>query len=525
MSQNKKRVVNFDTFLLNEGLKVNEGFISNVKTKLSKLTGWAKNLYQTIADGIIKLIPSGPKKGVPMIGYFDPKNGNIEDQISKFYSGTEFSKLNPKAMLESENLDEDRIPLEYTGEDQTVRDVDTIELKRMIEKLYRSKIRGGRAKSIFIYGAPGIGKTQIVGAAAQTLGVPMLNLDLQFMAPEDFLGIPVTVEIEKPEIKDGKVISPGRGVTRSNPPTTLPTDNGPDDKGGIMFLDEMNRSNKMVLDSTMQFVQMGRIGEYNLPDKWVIVAAGNRPEEATVADFDFALADRFTIVNLVPKVKDWAKWARDNDKVPGEVINFVERNQDLFHYLDPEKGTLKFPTPRSWVDAAAMLKDEIEDEGVKNWKDLPMNTIYNIFADQIGPGAAANLKAYLEVITKISESDLEAIVKDPLKAPMLPKTSNFASVIYGVSEMALQKAKEIAGNDDPSAEDLLNIMEYFNRYETSDGKKNVEQLSWIHKRITEVYPTFAITQDVIDNRETPENKAKIKAGLMIQAGAKGKGLL
>jgi hypothetical protein len=28
---------------------------------------------------------------------------------------------------------------------------------------------------------------------------------------------------------------------------------------------------------------MGRIGEYQLPSKWIIVAAGNRPSEAEVA--------------------------------------------------------------------------------------------------------------------------------------------------------------------------------------------------------------------------------------------------
>jgi MoxR-like ATPase len=58
----------------------------------------------------------------------------------------------------------------------------------------------------------------------------------------------------------------------------------------------MNRANKAVLNFIMQFVQKGKVSEYQLPDKWVIVAAGNRPEEAEgVADFDFALAGRFTI--------------------------------------------------------------------------------------------------------------------------------------------------------------------------------------------------------------------------------------
>lgn len=518
-----RRVLDFNSF-------INEGIL---KDTISKASDWASNLLKKIKDGIIKLIPSGSKKGVPMVGYFDPKNGSVLAQINQFYKDTPFSKENPLDVYESESYEEDifseeeleeaRVPLEYTEDDQTVRNISSTELESMIRKLYRSKIRGGRAKPIFIYGAPGIGKTQIVGQAADELGVPMLNLDLQFMAPEDFLGIPSTVEIEPSdsekykETGDKKYL--GQGITVSNPPAVLPRTNGPDGKGGIIFLDEMNRSNKMVLNSIMQFVQMGRLGEYTLPDKWVIVAAGNRPAEADVAEFDFALADRFTVVNFVPKVGEWAEWARKSGKVDDEIINFVERNEEIFHYLDPDKGTLKFPTPRSWVDAAAVLKDEMIEAGVDRWQDLPIGDIYNIFADQIGPSAASQLKAYLEVISKVSERDLEEMLKNPNEAKLLPKTSDFTSVIYGVSEMAIKKAQEISGNSEPDPQILYNIVKYFDKY------GNVEILSWIYKRILEKYPFFEISDEVIATKNEPGSRAKIDAAMLIKKGARDKDLL
>lgn len=516
-----KKVLDFKNFILNEyNSSTNEGMLSDAFSGLAK---WAKNLVDAIKNGLVKLIPSGPKKGLPVAAYFDPSAGSIVNQIDNFYSGTEFAKQNPASMFESvayEEIEEARVPLEYTEEDQTVRNISAPELKEMVEKLYRSKTRGGRAKPIFIYGAPGIGKTQIVGQAAQALGVPMINLDLQFMAPEDFLGIPKVVDVDKPEYdEEGKLTSPGSGMTRSNPPMLLPRDNGPQGKGGIIFMDEMNRSNKMVLNSVMQFVQMGRLGEYVLPDKWVIVAAGNRPAEADVAEFDFALADRFTIVNLVPQVKDWADWARESGKFEPEFVDFVERNEELFHYLDREKATLKFPTPRSWTDAAMMLQDEIEDAGVSSWKELPSEVVYNVYADQVGPSAAGKLKAYLDVIRKVSEGDLEAIVKNPDGAKDIPKGSDFSNVMYGVYEMAVRKAEELAENDTASVEDLYNIMKYFNKY------KQLEQLAWIYKRIIEKYPDFAVTEEVIKSKDTDESKMKIEAAKMIQKGAKDKELI
>ena len=516
-----KKVYDFKNFVLNEyASNANEGVFSQAFSGLAK---WAKDLVDGIKAGLVKLIPSGPKKGLPVATYFDPSAGDIVNQINSFYSGTEFAKQNPMSMYESasyEELEEARVPLEYTEEDQTVRNISAPELKEMVEKLYRSKTRGGRAKPIFVYGAPGIGKTQIIGQAANTLGVPMINLDLQFMAPEDFLGIPKVVDVNKPEYDEsGKLVSAGSGMTRSNPPMLLPRDNGPQGKGGIIFMDEMNRANKMVLNSVMQFVQMGRLGEYVLPDKWVIVAAGNRPTEADVAEFDFALADRFTIVNLVPKVEDWADWARTSGKFEPEFINFVERNEELFHYLDREKATLKFPTPRSWTDAAMVLNDEIVDSGVKSWRELPSETIYNIYADQIGPAAAGKLKAYLDVIRKVSESDLEAIVKNPDKAKDIPKGSDFSNVMYGVYEMSLRKAEEMAADGKATTEDLYNIMKYFNRY------NQLEQLAWIYKRIQESYPDFAVTEEVIRTKDTDDSKMKIEAARMIQKGAKDKELI
>jgi len=477
-----KKVLDFKNFVLNE-YNTSEGYLSD---KFGRLADWAKDLVQGIKDGLVKMIPSGSKKGIPVATYFDPSAGSIVAQINNLYSNTPFAKENPVEIYESSisesDIEEARVPLSYTGEDQTVRNVDSRELKEMIEKLYRSKSRGGRAKPIFIFGAPGIGKTQIVGQAADSLGVPMINLDLQFMAPEDFLGIPKVVDIVEPDAakfkETGEKSFLGTGATRSNPPSLLPRSNGADGKGGIIFMDEMNRANKTVLNSVMQFVQMGRLGEYVLPDKWILIAAGNRPSEADVAEFDFALADRFTIVNLEPKVEDWVEWAKSSGKFQPEFVNFVAQNQELFHYLDDEKGTLKFPTPRSWTDAALILKDEMDDEGVKSWRELPLDKIANIYADQLGPDATGKLVTYLGVLKKQMEKDGKA-----------------------------------------TTQDLFNMMEYFNRYD------NLEILSWIYKRITDEYPEFAITEDVIKTKEEPDSKLKIMAAQMIQKGAKDKSLI
>jgi MoxR-like ATPase len=514
-----KRVFSFDDYVNNRST-TNESRFGDF---LSKAGGWITRMANAIKDGIIKMIPSGPKKGTPVAAYLSQENGSILSQVNDLYRGTEFAKMNPVNESSIVDIDEAQVPLEYTGADQTVRNVDADELKSLLEKLYRSKVRGGRAKPIFVYGGPGIGKTQIAAQAADKLGVDLIPLDLQFMAPEDFLGIPKVIDIEEPKYGEGgNLISPGKGVTRSNPPIVLPTDNGPEGKGGFIFMDEMNRANRSILNAIMQFVQEGRVGTYKLPDKWVIVAAGNRPEDVSgageVAEFDFAMADRFHIVNFVADPKRWSGWARSSGKFVPEIVDFVENNPELFHYLDTEKATLKFPTPRSWTDAAMALKDEMEDEGAESWRDLPTDTIFNIYTDSIGPMAAGKLKAYLDVIRRISPKDLEDIVKNPENAKPIPKGGDFSSVAYGVFEMALKKAEELSGGK-ATIQDLFNIMKYY------QGLNNLEILSWIYARIREKYPEFGVNNDTLADRLSPESQLKIEAAMMVKGGMKDKGLL
>ncbi len=525
----EKRVLDFDGYVrrINEGNITSKPTNKGIKDFISKfgksISSGVSRFVKFIKDGVIKMIPSGPKQGTPSAFYFSRENGSILEQINDLYKGTKFSEMNPAGgMNESEKIAEARVPLEYTGEDQTVRNVDPDELGEMLEKLYRSKKRGGRAKPIFIYGAPGIGKTQIVGQAADKVGVDMINLDLQFMSPEDFVGIPKVIDIEDPEYSEGKLKSIGKGVTRSNPPAVLPTDNGPEGKGGFIFMDEMNRANPRVLNAMMQFVQMGRVGGYQLPDKWVIVAAGNRSEDVTgagsVAEFDFAMADRFNIVNFVPDPEKWAQWAKGKGKFQDEIVDFVERNPELFHYLDNEKNALKFPTPRSWTDGALALQDEIEDTGVSSWKQIPTDTIYKIFADSIGPFAAGKLRSYLDIIKRITEKDLETIITDPDKATPISKGPEFSSVSYGLLEMVLKKAEEMT-NGKPTAENLYNIMKYFDRL------KNLEILAWVYGEIKKKYPDFAVTEETLKIKDTPEGQFIIGAAKLMGVGMKGKGLL
>lgn len=456
---------------------LNEGIISWVRSKIKSLTGWAKDFYTKVADGKFKRIPEGPNKGKPVVMLFAWENGSIEKQLENYFDGR------------GEGIEEAIVPLEYPEEDQSVRNVSAEELIDEIKFLWSSNSSGGRGKPIFIYGAPGIGKTQIVSQVADEIGkLDVIFMDLQFMSPEDFKGVPSLVTLREPGGWIKNKFDVGDRITVSNPPFELPRKN--DGRKGIIFLDEMNRANEIVQNSLMNFVQSGRIGTYQMEKRdWILVAAGNRPSEApSVRDFDFALADRFTIVNYVPTLgidKDtyeikggWAKWASQKNTIIPEVIYFLAERPDLFHKLDTDKKVLNFPTPRSWTDGALILHDRMKHLGVNSWRDLNLKTIENIFFDQVGPEAAGQFAEYLRLVKIMSKEDMKEVIESPENAKIPEQFKKDKRLIYGLCQNLLN----MISDGDP--EKLYNLCLYASRYNQN------EILTWVLKRVYDRYPEF-----------------------------------
>jgi hypothetical protein len=110
------------------------------------------------------------------------------------------------------------------------------------------------------------------------------------------------------------------------------------------------------------------------------------------------------------------------------------------------------------------------------------------------------------------------IVTNPEKATPIAKGPEFSNVAYGLYEMALRKAEENNGGK-ATIENLYHIMKYYSMLD------NLEILSWVYARIKEKYPEFAVTEDTLKEKDTPEGKMKIEAAMMVRKGMGGKGLV
>lgn len=410
-----KRIYNFNEF-------INEGYLERAGSKIS---GWMQSLKTAIKNGLVKLIPSGNKAGKPMAVAFDPDKGSIEQQLLDFFAGTPYAEM----------ANEARVPLTFPVSED-VLDVKEPELKKMIKTRLKAVLKAGEegnyqgvldVKPIFIFGAPGIGKTQIVAQVCDELGKEMygkpLNLafvDGEFAEPVDFAGVPSVVDVAGPSEEDPY----GRGVTRSNVSVNLlPNDNGKDDMGGILFIDELNRMPGEVIKVFMKLVQSRRLGQnYTIPSKWYIVAAGNRKEDdRDVKEMGTALRDRFSVVNFVTSPSAYRKYiesSRLKDIVIPELLDFLEFQEEYFHNLDSGKRMIKYPTPRAWTDAAVGLRrvmDELASEGVTELSD---RDIISAFQVEVGYDAAAAFLDFYKIAKEIPVKDLVLPFTNPERAPL-----------------------------------------------------------------------------------------------------------
>lgn len=232
----------------------------------------------------------------------------------------------------------------------------------------------------FVWGPPGIGKSSIVQTIARERALPVIDIRASLLDPTDLRGIPA--------------IENGRAVWC--PPSFLPSAK---DTPGVIFLDEINAAPPLVQASLYQLVLDRKVGEYELPPGWWIVAAGNRQQDRAVTfRMSSALANRFVHLDLEPDVEDWRNWALAQRLHP-LVVSFIGVRPKLLSQEPADSPA--YPTPRSWHMASDVL---ITMGGAKEAAD--------VMPGIVGEGAAVEFAAYAK--KAVNEKQMRHIVYDPM---------------------------------------------------------------------------------------------------------------
>jgi len=256
---------------------------------------------------------------------------------------------------------------------------------------------------VMLHGSPGVGKSQVVKQLSTERNIGLIDLRLSQLDPVDLRGVP----------------SVGDGRTSWNAPDFLPRDGE-----GILFLDEINSAAQATQAAAYQLVLDRKLGDYELPKGWNIIAAGNRASDrAIVNQMSTALKNRFVHLDFEVHNEDWCQWALTSG-IAVPVLSFIRFRPALLNEFEQRndskeererlqhlKDAKAFATPRSW-EFMSKIVDQQPDSEVE----------YDLYCGTVGEGAAAEFMGYLKYYRDLP--NLDAILLNPKsgKIPTEPAT-------------------------------------------------------------------------------------------------------
>jgi hypothetical protein len=301
--------------------------------------------------------------------------------------------------------------------DISVRQVGPKAAKRSIRKAIQTR------RPVFLWGPPGIGKSDIVKQIGQDAGREVIDVRLALWEPTDIKGIPY--------------YDASKGTMVWAPPGELPMD---PESTAIIFLDELNSAPPAVQAAAYQLILNRKVGTYHLPKGVDIVAAGNREGDRGVTyRMPAPLANRFIHLEAKVDFDDFQEWAVMNNVHP-EVVGYVGfAKQDLYDF-DPKSPSKAFATPRSWVFVSDLLKED----------DTDIDTLHNLIAGAVGDGLAVKFMAHRKIAGRLPKAEdiLKGKVKDLQIKEVSAMYSLTVSLCYELKDQAEKKAKDFDSQAD-----------------------------------------------------------------------------
>ena len=237
-----------------------------------------------------------------------------------------------------------------------------------------------KKRPIFLWGAPGIGKSDIVAQITASLpNSHLIDIRLSLWEPTDVKGIPY--------------FDSNSGTMVWGAPAELPSAEFAAQYDHIvLFLDEMNSAAPAVQAAAYQLILNRKVGTYELPDNVMIVAAGNREADKGVTyRMPSPLANRFVHFEMEVDFEDWSNWATAND-LNADVIGYLTfAKQDLYTF-DPKSPSRSFATPRSWTFVSELLDDDLDED-----------ITTDIVSGSVGEGIAVKFMAHRKIASKLPD--------------------------------------------------------------------------------------------------------------------------
>ena len=283
-----------------------------------------------------------------------------------------------------------------------------------------------KKRPIFLWGPPGIGKSDIVHQIAEQFNAPVIDVRLSLWEPTDIKGIPYF------DSNTSKMVWA--------PPGELPdAEFASKHKNVVLFLDEMNSAAPAVQAAAYQLILNRKVGTYRLPDNVMIVAAGNREADKGVTyRMPAPLANRFVHLEMKVDFDDWFQWAV-NHKINKDVVGFLNFSKKDLYDFDPKSPSRSFATPRSWSFVSELLEDNLDD-----------GTTTDLVAGSVGEGLAVKFMAHRKIASAMPDPT------EILAGKVKEMKTREISAMYSLTVSLCYELKEASDKNDKKFDSMVN---------------------------------------------------------------------
>jgi len=289
-------------------------------------------------------------------------------------------------------------------------------LREAFVKIINNNLSVNLLPSVMLWGAPGVGKSQGVRQLAAEIEaetgktVQITDARLLLFNPIDLRGIPTS--------------NADKTLAVWLKPKIFQMDES-DNIINILFLDEISAAPPSVQAAAYQITLDRTVGEHKLPDNCIVIAAGNRVTDKSVAyKMPKALANRLCHLEVEGDFKSWKHWAIGKG-INEKVVGFLTFRPAYLMKFDAANDNLAFTTPRSWEMVSNILNFVSDD----------INKSYTLIAGCIGIGVAVEFRTWCAIYDKLP--DIKDIFEG--KCTQVPQQTD---VMYAVvSSMVSYAAK------------------------------------------------------------------------------------
>jgi len=258
-----------------------------------------------------------------------------------------------------------------------------------------------------VWGPPGTGKTSGIRALAEASDMPCEVVIASIREPSDFAGLPVvgeggTVHFAPP-LWARRLVEAGRG---------------------LLFLDEISTAPPAVQAALLRVVLERSVGDLQLPDDVIVVAAANPPEQAADGwDLAAPLANRFCHLDWELDARAWADGivggfervvipSLPDDELQAATLRhrarlagFLVSRSALLSAVpkDGAQAGRAWPSPRSWTTAATLA-------AAAELMHAPRDIAVSLMSGAVGPAAALEFLAWSD---EAKLPDPEDALRDP----------------------------------------------------------------------------------------------------------------